>query len=312
MVMKMRLTTSVIFKNQKYKNGIEITGDKLKRLKEILLEMLIDIDDICTKNNLYYILCGGTALGAVRHNGFIPWDDDVDIFMTRESYNKFLTIYEKKLKNKYTLHSPETTPELGIPLAQISLNGTIYKTHLAPERKNPGIFVDIFILENTPDNVVLRDIHGFFSLFFGLALSCSRFYKDRKFYLQAFDGADIKTLRAIKNKIFLGKLFNVFLSTKKWVQLTNWWNSLCKNNNSKYVSVPSGRKHYFGELYLRSEMCAKIVLPFETEVLSVMHGYDYYFKKLYGYDYMTPPPESDREVHCVFELDFGKNIGDKK
>lgn len=308
----MDLSTFKLFKEQKYKNGIEITGDKLKKLKKILLEMLIDIDDVCAKNNLYYTLCGGTALGAVRHNGFIPWDDDVDIFMTRESYNKFLKIYYNELKDKYTLHSPETTPELGMPLAQISLNGTVYKTHLAPERKNPGIFVDIFILENTPDNVVLRDIHVFFSLFFGLALSCSRFYKDRKFYLQAFDGADIKTLRAIKNKIFLGKLFNVFLSTKKWVQLTNWWNSLCKNNNSKYVSVPSGRKHYFGELYLRSEMCAKIVLPFETEVLSVMHGYDYYFKKLYGYDYMTPPPESDREVHCVFELDFGKNIGDKK
>ena len=92
----MNLSTSKLFKEQKYKNGIEITEDKLKKLKKILLEMLIDFDVVCEKNNLYYTLCGGTALGAVRHNGFIPWDDDVDIFMTRESYNKFLTIYEKK------------------------------------------------------------------------------------------------------------------------------------------------------------------------------------------------------------------------
>ena len=301
----MDLSTFKLFKEQKYKNGIEITGDKLKKLKKILLEMLIDIDDVCAKNNLYYTLCGGTALGAVRHNGFIPWDDDVDIFMTRESYNKFLKIYYNELKDKYTLHSPETTPELGMPLAQLSLNGTIYKTHLAPERKNPGIFIDIFIIENTPDNILLRYLHGFVSLFLGLGLSCSRFYKDKEFYLNSFSNADKTTVKAIKDKIMIGRIFTLFLSTKKWTKMTNHWNSICTNNKSLYVSVPSGRKHYFGELYLREKMRNRKKVLFENIELPVMQDYDYYFTKLYGSDYMTPPPEKDREVHCVFELDFG-------
>lgn len=300
----MGLSTSEILKHQKKNNGVALQGKLLENLKEILLEILNDFDYVCGKYHLYYSLCGGSALGAVRHHGFIPWDDDIDVFMTRDSYEKFLTIFEKELGNKYTLHSPETTPELGMPLAQLSLNGTIYRTHLAPERENPGVFLDIFILENVPNSIILRGIQGFFSLAFGLCLSCSRFAKDKHIILGFLKNADKKTLKSLKEKIFIGTFLNFFVNSRNWSIWTNQINSLCKNKMSQYVSCPSGRKHYFKEMYQREYMCNVRKVPFENLMLNLMLNPEYYLVKLYGDTYMTPPSEADREVHCILECNL--------
>lgn len=300
----MNLSTAVLFKHQK--GNIVIDSILTRKIQKILIEILIDFDTCCRENNIDYSLCGGSALGAVRHKGFIPWDDDIDVFMTRENYNKFIKINNKIMKEKYTLHAPETVPQIGLPLAQLSLNGTIYRTYLAPNRDNAGIFLDIFILENTPNNFILRKLHGLVSLVLGLCLSCSRFNSDKGILLKFYEGASKQALRAIKMKIILGGIFNLFFSTKNWCKLNNWWNQLCKNDNSKYVACPSGRKHYFGELYPRELACKTHYMPFENIEMRVMNGYDYYFKKLYGDDYMIPPPIEKRETHSIIELDLGK------
>lgn len=101
------------------------------------------------------------------------------------------------------------------------------------------------------------------------------------------------------------KLIEKICSTKNWCLLNNCWNSLCANNNSKFVACPSGRKHYFGELYPRDLVCNIYYADFENIKMRVMDGYDYYFRKLYGDDYMTPPIEK-REIHSIIELDLGK------
>lgn len=300
----MNLSTFSLLKN--HKGSVVIDAELTQKIQKVLLSIIIDFDQCCRENNINYSLCGGSALGAVRHKGFIPWDDDIDVFMTRGDYNKFFKIYKNFLGDKYTLHAPETTPELGMPIAQLSLNGTVYKTQLAPSRENPGIYIDIFILENIPNNILLRKIHGIISLALGFGLSCSRFYSDRSTLLEFYSSASSETLRIIKVKIKFGKIFNVFLSTKNWCLLNNWWNSLCANNNSKFVACPSGRKHYFGELYPRDLVCNTHYADFENIKMRVMDGYDYYFRKLYGDDYMTPPPIEKREIHSIIELNLGK------
>lgn len=300
----MNLSTFSLLKN--HQGSVVIDSELTKKIQKVLLGIIIDFDQCCRENDIDYSLCGGSALGAVRHKGFIPWDDDIDVFMTRKNYDRFLDVYNDFFKDKYTLHSPETTPELGMPIAQLSLNGTVYKTQLAPNRDNPGIYIDIFILENIPDNFVLRKAHGLVSLALGLCLSCSRFNLDKVILLKFYEGASDTALEAIKLKIILGGILRFFLSTKKWCELNNWWNSLCKNSNSKYVACPSGRKHYFGELYPRGFVCKTHYMAFENIEMRVMDGYDYYFKKLYGDDYMIPPPIEKREMHSIIELDLGK------
>lgn len=302
----MRLSTSDLMKNQKHRNGIVVEADKLEQIKSILLYVLVDFDNICSKYDLHYSLCGGSMLGAIRHHGFIPWDDDVDVFMTRDSYDKFVDIYKKELIGKYTLHSPETNPQDGMPLAQLSLNGTIYRTHLAPNRDNPGIFMDIFILENTPDNYWLRMLHCFFSMATGLLLSCARMYKDREITRQFFSSADDYTKDVIDKKIMIGSFVTKFISVKNICYLNNWVNRFCKNDKSSHVACPTGRKHYWGEVYEREIITNVVKRSFEGEMFFTIKDADSYLKRLYGIDYMTPPPMEKREVHCVMELDLGE------
>ncbi len=302
----MQLKSTDIFKNQNYRNGVVIDDDNLFRLKKVLLDMVHEFDDTCTKHGLYYSLCGGSLLGAIRHEGFIPWDEDIDVFMTRESYNKFIDIYNDELSSKYTLHSPEMNPQDGMPLAQLSLNGTVYRTQLAPNRKNPGVFIDIFIIENVPDNYMLRMIHCFLSMLTGLLLSCTRMYHDKSSLMEFFSTADEKTIKMLKNKVFIGSMISKLISLKNVCRLNNWVNSFYDNKNTKYVACPSGRRHYCGEIFERKYIEDVIRRPFETVNLYTIKDADYYLSKMYGLDYMTPPTLDKREVHCVMELDLNK------
>ena len=94
------------------------------------------------------------------------------------------------------------------------------------------------------------------------------------------------------------------MSCVSWGKLTRKVYSLCKNERSKYVSIPMGRKHYFGEMYERAGMMNTVTFPFEGHEWRVAKDYDAYFTALYGSDYMTPPPPEKREHHIILELKF--------
>ena len=98
-----------------------------------------------------------------------------------------------------------------------------------------------------------------------------------------------------------------FISCVGWAKLTRKIYSLCKNEHSEFVCIPSGRKHYFGEMYPREGMMNTVAFPFEGHQWQVARDYDKYFTALYGSDYMTPPPEK-REAHIIFELKFPEEV----
>ena len=241
----MKLATTECFKQLSKKNPKLITLDdkQIAKVQEVSLKMLREIVDICEKNDIVYHLTGGSALGAIRHKGFIPWDDDIDIDMARKDIERFLNIIKENYSEKYWIHTPYSSEKFCMPCYQLRRKNTIFQTCYDVCDEQCGIAIDIPIMENIPDNIVLRKIHGFGSLVFGFIVSCRRFYKNRKFMLQMSQGIE-DVQKVFKTKIALGFFF-AFLPLHKWTRILDKWNSLCKNEDSEMVAVPTGRKHYF-------------------------------------------------------------------
>lgn len=137
----------------------EMSSEELRKMQLLQLDILKEVDRICRENNITYSLCGGTLLGAVRHKGFIPWDDDVDISMLREDYERFFSICATELNPKYYAQSLETDPDYRWEYGRILLNGTKFvrcgQEHL---KAQTGIFIDIIPCDSLSDNLFIRRV----------------------------------------------------------------------------------------------------------------------------------------------------------
>ncbi|WP_167859373.1 LicD family protein [Paenibacillus cymbidii] len=119
-----------------------------------LLDIIDYIDELCKKNKIQYFLIGGSALGAVRHKGFIPWDDDFDIAMTNENYLKFLKVCEEQLDKDRYFFQREASEKWPLYFTKIRMNGTVFREPDAMCESHMGIFIDVFSLENIADGIV--------------------------------------------------------------------------------------------------------------------------------------------------------------
>lgn len=138
---------------------IQLTQEQLRKLQLTELELLVEFDRICRKNNIHYILGYGTLLGAVRHNGFIPWDDDVDVFLMRDEYNKFCEACKTDLNTeKFFLQNWETDKNFNSGYAKLRRNDTQY-VRVGQERMkyHNGIYIDIMVFDKVIDEVKMRE-----------------------------------------------------------------------------------------------------------------------------------------------------------
>lgn len=134
----------------------ELTPEELKALQACFLEIIKDIDRVCQEHGLCYMAAGGTALGSVRHKGFIPWDDDVDILMPREDLNRFVELFEECMGDKYELTTPNSDKyQLESMISAVYKKNTLKAAFLDYNTPFPkGVHIDIFAIESVPRNPI--------------------------------------------------------------------------------------------------------------------------------------------------------------
>ena len=276
-----------------------MTDEEVAMVQREMLAMFLDMKAVMDQEKIPYVFGGGSVLGAIRHRGFIPWDDDMDINMERRYLVPFQKALEKAYGDKYYVQSPVSCPEHYSTFWDVQKRGTSYRESLAQAEGKCGLKVDIFPIENTYTNPVARKLHGILCDGSSLILSCIRFHDRKQEYLDLSDGSD-EVVRLIRKKARIGAPFS--LARKFWLRFANAVFSMCKNDASEYVVVPSGRKHFKGEIYLREDLCVGTEAEFEGTTVMVPKATAAYLTHLFGEDYMSLPPEEAREHHMLYEL----------
>lgn len=269
--------------------------DYLPKLHNCQLLIAREIKRICDENNIKYFIIAGTLLGAIRHGGFIPWDDDMDIGMLREDYEKFIEIAKKELKEDFFLQTTETDESYGLPFAKILLNDTVLVEATAGSNAKKGIFVDVFPFDNVPESEELRENHNKQTYFYKRLLLAKLNYNvcAKNDYVK----------RAV---YFALKIVAGFYSHDKLVKKLE--NEITKYNGKQSEDIVNigGAYGYKKETIKAQWVRETVEIPFEDMTISAPVDYIKYLETFYG-DYMTPPPEDKRyNRHSVVKLDFGK------
>ena len=277
----------------------EYDEETLYILHEIELEILRDFLYICKKYDLTYFGFAGTAIGALRHKGFIPWDDDIDVCMPRRDYNKFIKAAKKEFPDKYTVMNAEENEAFPLTTTRWMLKGTAFREEsLKDVDCELGIFLDIYPFDNVADYEPSYKKQAFD------AWVCSKILilLSVPEPVLAFDGLKACVIKAVCRAAHW--VLNAMHISKRGVYLR------CKLAMTRYNKVHTKRISYLcstdrychtvalEDLYpLRQEPFEGLMLNFPANVekmLSQMHP-----------DFMTLPPEDKRKNHYPYELDFG-------
>lgn len=286
-----------------------ISEEESKALKGCLLEFLDKILTISKKYNLCVMLTGGSCLGAVRHRGFIPWDDDLDLMMPRMDLERLIDLLKgEELVSNWELVYPQKDKDSSCLWLQIYNTDTRLIT-IDGERANfpNGCYVDIFPIEGVPSNKFFRKIKGWVAN--GLRLIANMVLDAQTPMtkeLRDFYSSSDKLHRMMIARIALGRFFSI-VSHKRWVW---WYDRFVRNlSNKNYAGIPTGRNLYFRESHPSNVFFPPTEGVFEGRKVFLPSNPDSYLRALYG-DYMRIPPVEKRESHFIKELSLpGKYYG---
>ena len=258
----------------------EIIGATLSQHQQALYSLLQEFDRVCRKLNIPYLLFAGTMLGAVRHQGFIPWDDDLDVIMHRRDYARFLKDAPAVLNQERFFLQKEFSEHWPLFFSKLRLNGTtcLEKYHPRDAACHQGVYMDIFPLDNAAGSALGRKIQFF----------ASKIVIAKGLYARGYDtDSRGKKLFMQLCRLLPGKLF--------------WKLAVSGRENSPLLHSFFGAASDFGKnVYPRSWFDRSMELPFAGGSYPVPADYDLLLTHLYG-DYRRIPTEAEREVkrHCI-------------
>lgn len=242
---------------------------EVKEIQKVSYDILLEIDRICKKYDIGYMLVAGTALGAVRHQGFIPWDDDLDIGMTRHDYERFIEALKEDLPEDYYFHCFETDPKYNVVIPQMKIrkkNTYIKEVNFLLRNKceGNGLFVDVFVYDHISDKAYINNLFRCFMYPYA-------------YLLMLLDNLGL----------------NPILLKKGFVNSAKWFSE--KNKHSKtwgysmtWVFSPLKRQHEYQE----EDLFPYVNWQFENGMFPLAHNADAFLKIEIGEGYMTPPPKN--------------------
>ena len=276
-----------MFKSKRYDD------ETLKHLQKVQLMMLKDFIKICEENDITYFVIGGSLLGAVRHNGFIPWDDDIDVIMFRSDFEKLNMVMSENPNEKYHLFNVLNEETYHYTFARFNLKNTVLEEWWAKQVDyTVNIFIDIFIIDKIPDNKIKRFIQRGRCLI----LNQSVMYSLIKFENES----KIKEIiqRTIHYFLKIMPISPMTLKRRCVKAYTKYQNIECE----QYCDFPSV---HFMPIYEKKDFFPMKKVKFEDIYVNVPNDYDKILTRLYG-NYMELPPEDKRFRPAPEKLDFGE------
>ena len=272
------------------------TKEKVKRMQTIVFKIVCDIDDFCREKNIMYFLSGGSTLGAVRHKGFIPWDDDADIMLPREEYDRFLKEYPGFCEKRYGIGALEIDKTWVWQYARVwDLHSRCSSDNL--DEKITGVYVDVFPIDGLPSNKLRRKIYYMkLRLWRGLGNACLR-----KEFRKGEKNRIFKTILKMFVKPFGARYF-----AEKMDHLARKYSF----TDSEFVGVSMAAHYGERETIRKENMQSALQVEFEGRMLPIPVGYEEYLSNLYG-DYMKIPKDAEKNGyshldHWTVDFDEGK------
>lgn len=252
--------------------------DKLRKLQLTELEILKVIDKICTEHDIKYSLIGGTLIGAVRHKGFVPWDDDLDIRMSRLDYERFIKVWNSIQPEGYYLQNKRNTPAFPQSFTKIRKNNTAFVLYESENKKyHTGIFVDVFPLDRIPNGRLRKKWFLFRALIYQIFTRESDYQKNNKLI-----DSVVAILLKVTTKKYRKKYRDAF--EKKLVKYSSQTNWNCVAIDA-LSTIGKELPNSIADSYTR--------LEFEGQEFMCFSDWDTYLKTYFG-DYMQLPPVEER------------------
>lgn len=265
--------------------------DMTQTVRAAQMDLLNELDRICKKHNIPYFLAEGTLLGAIRHQGFIPWDDDVDVAILRQHAAALRAACDRELDDAYELVDWHTDPYSPLPYMKLKIKGTHYREEIMGNTKaNDGLFIDIFFFDNVPNNPTARKRQKLYAgiLLKILLVRCGYRLGDSGLKRAAFG---------------LLKLCSYIRSINSWRRSFEKLEQKYNNDPAEYMDIVHSKEE---NRHIKANLLTDLVAhPFEDGMYPVPRDADAVLKQIYG-NYMQLPPEEQRiGTHCIQHFDMG-------
>lgn len=277
------------------------SGDeRLEQLHRVLLSMLKDFAALCERNDLRWFVAFGTAIGALRDKGFIPWDDDVDICMPREDLDRLVNIVQNDASGRYGIMNSQVNGKYPLATTRLTLNGTEFRdAALQTVEFESCIFLDLFPLDNVPDDEKLYRKQAW-RAWLANKLSIARSVGDPYIAGGGLRAFVLRTgTKAMRGVLRLPGLRSIDL------------NAISLREQTRYNGEPTRRIGFLcdtdrlGHTYDRDDLFPVRLASFEDMLVPIAFRAEKLLSAFYG-DYMTPPPSDQRQEHYPDVLDFGE------